>query len=410
MSNTLLNPKVYANTMLKLLKNSLVMGKLVTTEFKNEFKKIGNTVFVKRPPEFVVREGAVAQVQNVVEGEVPVVIDRQRGVDVEFTSLEETLTVDDLLTNAVMQAEAAQLAQTIDSDLMSQVLEFPNWVGTPGEAINSAQDFFRGPERLDVMAVPMDKRCGVLSPLDWWALAGAFTNLPIQAQIAINALELAKLPVVGNVQPYMSQSVINLTTGTRAASGSTLVRGANQAATYLAVSTTDYSQTLLIDGLTSGHTIRAGEVFTIAGVNSVNPRTKQDTGLLAQFVVLVNAVANGSGEASLTIANPIIATGAYRTVTAGPADNAAITWMGVAGTAYRQNAVFHKSAIALVFAKLTDPFTGMASYATDPLTGVTVRYWRTSDGTNDTHMHRWDVLYGVKNIDRRLGTRISGTA
>jgi hypothetical protein len=414
MANTLLNPKVYANAMLIHLKNNLVMGKLVTTEFKNEYKKIGNTLYVKRPPEFVVREGAVAQVQDVVEGEVPIVMDRQRGVDLEFTSLEDTLTVDDLLKSAVMQAQAAQLAQTIDSDLMAMTLEFPSWVGTPGQDINSATDFFRGPERLDLMAIPQDKRCGVLSPLDYWALAGSFTNLPVQEQIAISALERARLPLVGNVQPYMTQSVVNLTTGTRAATGAATIAGANQNVTYASIANNDYKQTLNLANLTAGHTIKAGEVFTIGSgstaVNFVNPRTKQDTGQLAQFVVLADAVADGSGNVTVTIANPIIISGAYQTVTRAPGNGAAVSFVGVASTAYRQNAVFHKSAIALVFAKLSDPFTGQASYATDPGTGVTVRYWRTSDGVNDTHLHRWDVLYGVKNVDRRLGTRLSGTA
>src|SRR5688572_11648614 len=102
MANTLLTPKVYANVMLKLLKNNLVMGKLVTTEFKNEFKKVGNTVYIKRPPEFIIREGAVAQVQNVVEGEIPIKIDRQRGIDIQFSSIEETLTVDQLLKSEIM--------------------------------------------------------------------------------------------------------------------------------------------------------------------------------------------------------------------------------------------------------------------------------------------------------------------
>ena len=55
------------------------------------------------------------------------------------------------------------------------------------------------------------------------------------------------------------------------------------------------------------------------------------------------------------------------------------------------------------------PYSGEADYATDPDTGLTVRYWRTSDGTNDTHLHRFDVVYGVKMVDPRRGTRISGT-
>ena len=410
MANSLLTPKVYANTMLKLLKNNLVMGRLVTTEFKNEFKKVGDTVYIKRPPEFVVREGAVAQVQDVVEGEAPIKIDRQRGIDISFTSLEKTLTVTDLLNSEIMNAEAAQLAQTIDSDLMSQALEFPNWVGTPGQTINSATDFFEAPQRLDLLAVPGADRAGVLSPIDYWALAGTFTGLYAQTEVANNALQRAKIPLLGNVQPYMTQSVINLVTGTRAASGASQVDGAAQNVTYASIAANDYKQTLNLKGLTSGHTIKAGEVFSIAGVYSLNPRTKQSTGVLYQMVNLADAVADGTGKVTLTIANPIIVGGAYATVDAAPADSANVTFMGTASTAYRQNAVFHKSAIGLVFAKLVQPFSGEASYATDPETGVSIRYWRTSDGINDTHLHRWDVLYGVKNIDRRLGTRASGLA
>jgi hypothetical protein len=408
MANTLLNPKVYANVMLKLLLNNLVMGRLVTTQFNNEFKKIGSTLYIKRPPEFVVREGQVAQVQDVIEGEAPIRIDRQRGVDIEFSSLEDTLTVDGLLKSSIMNAQAAAIAQEIDSDLMECVLEFPNWVGTPGQTINSAQDFFEAPKRLDMLAVPGSDRCGVLGPNDWWALAGNFVDLQTQENVAQDALRRARLPMVGNVQPYMTQSVVNLTTGSRLQSGGAQVDGANQNVTYLSISANDYKQTLNIKNLSPGHTIKRGEVFTAAGCFAVNPRTKANAGFLYEMVVLEDAVADNNGKATLTIANPIIVDGPYKTVTAAPANNAAITWKGAPNSTYAQNAVFHKSAIALVFAKLTDPFTGTASYATDPETGVTVRYWRTSDGTNDTHMHRWDVLYGVRNIDRRLGTRVSG--
>lgn len=409
MANKLLSPKVYANVMLKLLKNNLVMGKLVTTSFKDEFKKVGDTIYVKRPPEFTIREGQVAQVQDVVEGEAPLKIDRQRGIDIQFSSLEETLTVDQLLKSNIMNAQAAQMAQQVDSDLMSMALQFPNWVGTPGQTVDSAQDFFKAPERLDTLAVPGTDRAGVLAPADYWALAGNFTGLYAQTDVANNALSRARIPLLGNVQPYMTQSVINLTTGTRAASGAAQIDGANQDVLYTAVNTNGYTQQLKLKGLTAGHTIKAGEVFSIAGVNFVNPRTKADTGIPVQVVNLYDAVADGGGLVTLTIANPLIIDGAFKTVTASPANNAAVTFMGAAGTSYRQNAVFHKSSIALVFAKLVKPYSGEAEYATDPETGISIRYWRTSDGTNDLHLHRWDALYGVANVDRRLGTRLSGS-
>lgn len=408
MANTLLTPKVYANTMLKLLKNNLVMGKLVTTQFNDTFKKVGQTIYVKRPPEFQVRDGAVAQIQAVTEGEVPITMNKQKGVDIQFSSIEDVLTVTDLLKNSVMQAEAAQLAQQIDSDLMSQTLEFPAWVGTPGNTIANAPDFFQAPQLLDMLAVPSDDRNGVLSPIDQYKLAGTFQSLYAQKEIAITALEKAEIPMIGDVRPVKTQSIINLKTGTRVAIGAAQVNGAGQNVAYTQVNTTDYAQPFLIKGLAAGATIRAGEVFMIAGVNWVNPRTKADIGYVAQFVVLADATADGGGNVTVTIANPIIATGAFQNVTAAPANSAAITFLGAANGTFRQNAVFHKSAIALVFAKLTMPFSGEASYATDPETGVSIRYWRTSDGINDTHMHRWDVLYGVKNVDRRLGTRLSG--
>ena len=69
---------------------------------------------------FTVRDGAVASVQDVVEGEIAVTIDKQKGVDVEFTSLEETLTVDGLLKSKVMQAKASALANQIDQDLHAE--------------------------------------------------------------------------------------------------------------------------------------------------------------------------------------------------------------------------------------------------------------------------------------------------
>jgi len=413
MSNVLLTPKVFANTMLKLLKNNLVMGRLVTTEYNDMFKKVGDTVYVKRPPQFVIRNGRVAQVQDVIVGEAPVKLDMQKGIDIEFTSVEETLTVDELLKNEIMNSKAATLAQEIDSDLMAGVMEFPDWVGTPGETINSPVDFFKGPERLDDKAVPGNSRNGVLSTRDYWATAGFFTNASyFDNDVNRTALQRAKLPVLGSVQPYMTQSVVNLVTGTRTTSGAALIDGNGQNVNYVDVADS-YEQELDLKGLTNGNTIKKGEVFTIGsdvatGVCAVNPRTKATLDYLQQFVVLEDVTVVGT-QATVRIANPIIVSGAYQTVNRAPTDGMAVTWVGAASTNYRQNAVFHKSAITLAFAKLVRPRTGEYAYATDPDTGISIRYWQTSDGVNDVHLHRWDVLYGVTTVDRRLGVRVSGT-
>jgi hypothetical protein len=408
MANRLLTPKVYANAMLKLLKNNLVMGKLVSTTYKDEFKKVGDTIYVKRPPQFVIRQGKVAQVQDVVTGEQPVKLDYQCGIDLEFDSVEETLSVDELLEDNIMISKASTLAQEIDTNLMIATLEFPNWVGVPGNTIANASDFFKAPERLDDMCVPQALRGAVLTTRDYWKLAGAFTAGILasagQSVAAKNALEQAQLPMMGGINPYMSQATVNLNTGTRT---NGTVTGAGQAVTYLSCADT-YEQTLIVGGLGANATVKAGEIFTLGAVFAVNPKTKAKLDYLQQFVNLTDVVADGAGAATLTIANPIIVSGAYQTCDAAPLNNAVVTWLGTASGSFRQSAAFHKSAIQLASAKLVKPRTGEYAYSQDPDTGVSIRYWQTSDGTNDTHLRRWDTLFGVTNVDRRLGTRVSG--
>lgn len=411
MANAFATPKVYANVGLALLKNELVMAKLTDSEAVNkEFVPgVGTTVYVKRPPEFAIRDGANASAQDVVQGEVAVNCNKQKGVDVAFTGYEATTNVDQLLKSQVIKSAMVTVASQIDTDLIGEVKYFHNWVGTPGNLIDSPADFFYAPQRLDEMAVPMTDRYAVLSPADTYATAGNLLTLAAQAgDVAKSALQKAKIPMLGNTDPYMTQTIPALTTGTRVASGATLINGAAQNVTYAASRTTG-TQSLICDGAGNAKTFVAGEKFTIAGVYAVNPRTKAVMSYLKQFTIMSDATSDGSGNVTFTIAPAIITTGAYQNVSAAPADNAAVTHLGALSTTYSLNAAFHKSSIKLVSVLPPKPFTGEADYATDPDTGLTVRYWRYSDGGSDVHSHRWDVYYGVKNVDGRLGTILSGT-
>lgn len=408
MAHTFLPPKVFANAGLKLLKNNLVMAKLCDAEgVDKEFQAgRGATIYVKRPPEFIVRTGAVASNQDVVEGEVAVTIDQQKGVDVQFTSVEATLSVDALLKDKTLNAVMAQLASSIDGSLIARVNELPNWVGTPGTTMSSPVAMLAAAQRMDEMAIPMDDRNAVLTPADGYGIAGSLLANAAQAgSVAGNALQRAKVPMLGNIDSYITQTVPSLTTGNRAVSG-TLINGAAQNVAYASVKSS-MTQSLICDGQVS-KTYKAGEVFTIAGVNAVNPRTKADLGYLKQFTILADAASDGSGNVTLSISPAIISSGAFQNVSAAPADNAAITHLGALSTTFRPNAAFHRTAIKLVSAKLVRPYSGECDFATDPETGISVRYWRYSDGTNDLHNHRWDVLYGTVCADPRLGTRVSG--
>lgn len=404
---------VFAKESLKILENTLVMTKKVYVDYDQEFSqtingfKKGDTISIKRPADFTVRDGAVRSVQDVVEGSTTLQINKQKGVDVNFTSKELTLDIDESgVRERVLKPAMIQIANQIDMDIMALYKDVPSWVGTPGNVINSFADFSVAPQRLDEFAVDGD-RTGVLSPADYWGMLGSQTALYIN-QPANDAYRMAKLGMIGDVDTYMAQNVPTHTVGV--ATGTPLVNGATQEVTYLTAKDT-YTQTLITDGWTNSTTgiVKQGDVFTIAGVYAVNPVTKATLPFLRQFVVKADANSGAStGPATITISPPIIISGSQQTVSASPADNAAITVIGTGATGYRQNMVFAKNAFAFASVPLEMP-AAVYNGSRQSYKGISIRLIPVYDSTNDIAGWRYDVLYGVKAIDPRLATRFSGT-
>jgi len=369
--------------------------------------KVGETLSIRRPTDFTVREGAVMQTQDVVEGKTTITVDRQRGIDFRFTSSDMTLKIDEL-GDRVLKPAMVQLANKVETDVLGLYYKVPSWVGTPGQTIDSFGDFYKGPERLNELAVPMDMRTAALSPADEAAMLGSQTALYINGP-AQQAYRSGNLGEIGGVDTWMSQNVpthINGAGGTNEGD----VRGTDQFTTYDAVKNTWY-QDLSTDGWGTSEVIKAGDVFTIDGVYAVNPVTKATLPFLRQFTVLadVTTASNSSNETVLRVSPPIIPSGAQQTVSAAPANDATITRVGAEGGSYRQNLVFHKNAFALVMVPMEKP-QGAVNVTRKSYNGISTRLIPVYDGTNDINSWRMDILYGVEAIDPRLATRLSGTS
>ena len=407
MANALITPTVIAKEALMQLENNLVMGNNVHREYKKEFVKVGDTVSIRKPVKFVVKDGATLQKQDVEEANTTIEVDSRKHVGWGFKTGDLTLTIEQYSERYIKPAMIV-LANQVDTDLCGLYASVWNWVGTPGQTVNSFSDLAKGPERLDIMAVPRDMRRGVLHPTDAWAIAGAQTALYMQDKAKM-AYEDARLGRVAGLELYQDQNVASHTMGTFTTGSTPLVNGASQDVTY-AASKTDWTQSLVTDGwATSTAAIKAGDVFTLAGVNSVNPVSKVSTGTLQQFVATAAGTSDDSGNLTMTISPPIVTSGPYQTVDAAPADNAALAPMGTEGAAYDQNMVFHRNAFALVSCPLEMP-DGAAFKARESHKGLSIRVVKDYDITNDEDVIRLDILYGVKAIYPDLATRISGTA
>lgn len=414
MANTTLQASVIAKAALAILDNELDVLGTFYRPYEDEFDKrvngytVGDTISIRRPPDFTVRNTITASPQDVIEGKTTLQINKIAGVDFSFTSTDLTLNIKEL-GERVIKPAVINIVNTIGADCMSEFYKGAyNWVGTPGQAVNSFADFSKAPERLDEMAVPTDMRYAALSPSDFWAMTGSQTNLYISGA-ANSAYRDGSLGKVGGLDTLMTQIMPTHTIGV--ATGTPLVQGGAQNVTYDTAKNT-WSQSLATDGWTNSTTgiLKAGDVFTIANVFAVNPKTKARLPFLQQFVVLADADSGAStGPATLSISPPIIASGPHQTVNAAPADNAAITVLGTGGTAYRQNLAYHKNAFALAMVPMVAP-PGAVDVGRETRNGISIRVIPGYDHTNDVSSWRMDVLYGRKLIDPRLVTRFSGTA
>jgi hypothetical protein len=416
MANRVLTPDVIAKRALAILDNELIMAKNVFRGYEDDFAdkvngyKPGQTISIRKPTDFTVRDGAVATAQDVTEGKTSITVDRQKGIDFSFTSKELTLDVDEL-ADRVIKPAMIQLANQIDTDIWSLYKDVPSWVGTPGQKINSYADFALAPERMDEYANPTDGRIAALNPGDHWGLLGSQTSLYIQ-DAAKGAYRKGSLGEIGGVDTYMSQNAPTHVTGDFA--GTVLIDQA------LTTSTTTYNdvkdtnvQTIHMDGFTTATAaLKKGDVFTIADVYAVNPVTKDRLPFLKQFTVVSDATM-ATNEGDIVVTPALIWTGAFKNVdvTAGVTDlnNKAVTWVGSGSTSYRQNLAFHKNAFALVMVPMVKP-PGAVDVSRQSYKGTNVRVIPVYDGVNDKSMWRLDVLYGIKTIDARLAHRLSGTA
>lgn len=410
MSNTTLTADIIAKEAMAILDNELGWLDNIHRAYEDEFEQkvngyeIGDTISIRRPEDGQVRTGSTMNTTDVIEGKVTLTIDQIIGSDFKLSATDLTLKISDI-GERVLKPRLINMVNYMANDVLSTMYKrIYNWVGTAGNTIDSFADFYVGVRRLNEMAVPMADRFAILSPVDHAGMLGSQTGLYI-TDAAKDAYRKGSLGEIGSCETFMSQVTPTHTTGTRDDTTPT-VNGANQNVTYDTAKNT-WTQSLICQAFDASATIKEGDVFTLADVYMVNPKTKQSTGILQQFVNTADATAAG-GAVTLTISPPIITSGPHQTVNAAPASGAAIVNVGAASTAYRQNILAHKNTMALAIVPMIMP-PGTVGGSRKSHKGISVRVMPVWDGVNNTSAWRMDMLYGRKVIDPRLAVRLSGT-
>jgi len=408
MANTFLTPSVFAQEGLMHLENEMVIASKVRADMSDQFQMVGDTINVRRPAMYLGQENNLditSYNEDVTEGKTTVTMDQTLTIPVKITAKERTLSFD-RLSEQVIRPAMIRMRDVIETRLANLYTNFYWFSGTPGTLPATFKVLGTVDAILTDAGVPQGDRCAFHSPYAGLELADGLKSVYVQSK-AKTALEQATIGRYANFDNYTSVHTPAHTVGV--ATGTPLVNGGTQATTY-ALSKDTWSQTLATDGWTNSTTgiLKAGDVITLAGVNSVNPITKASTGQLQTFTVLADANSGAStGPATLTISPPIITSGAYQTVTAQPADNAAITVKtGTGGTSYRQSLLMHPDALLLVSRALDIPQEGVKT-STKTGNRVTISVTSFVDGKTLDQTFRFDMLFGVKCLDPRLGARLT---
>ena len=160
---------------------------------------------------------------------------------------------------------------------------------------------------------------------------------------------------------------------------------------------------------------RNGDIFTVAGVFSVNPISYTSTGRLQQFTVTAT-ISDTAGAITVAISPSIITSGQLQTVNASPANAAAITvWSAnptsgvLATTTSPQSLVFHTDAFAFVMADLVQPGAGAKSTTVrSKQFGIAIRWVEQYQIQTDQNPSRLDILIGAATLQARLACRVVG--
>lgn len=392
MPNTLLTPTQVTREALRVLHQKLRFVGTINRQYDDSFAKkgakAGETLKIRLPNQYTVRSGATLSTQDTTETSVTLQVSTQKGVDLNFSSNELTLSLDDF-SKRILRPAMAVLAASIEADALSMRKEVWNQVNDTAAAASFA-NILNGRKLLnDSLAPDDDRRTALLRTKDNVSLVDSLKGL-FQDSSAIKSQY--REGMMGRTAGFDFYETTHLSTQSRsAANGAYLTNGATQTGSTLAVDT-------------GAGAPNQGDIFTIAGVFSVHPETKISTGILQQFVV-----GSGATTTSFPISPAIVATGATQNVSNAAADNSAITFAGTASTDYGQSMVYHEDAFTFATADLVMP-QGVDFSAREVFDGISIRIVRQYDINSDKFPCRLDVLYGYKTLRPQLACRLANLA
>lgn len=389
---------------LESFKNNLVFANTINMQYDNRFAKEGakngGELLIRNPNEYLVTDGAIMNLQDVVESTQTLTVATQKHVALSFSSVEETMYVDEF-QNRFLDPAMCRLAAEYEDVLLSNMYQdIFNLTGTPATTPATLAAILNAGARMTQGLAPSSDRHLLLDPIAMAATAGSVSAYFHKGESISTAYTKGYIGEASGFKWHESAMVPAHTNGTR-----------DDSTPVCDISTiSNGDTTLTTTGFDNADTLTAGDVFTVADVYDVNLETKAPYSHLKQIAV----------RTAKTLDSTDVIDIAPTLYISGPKQNCyAAAWTGskalvcvaaggsgASGATYTQNLAYHRDAFTTVMADLVMPYSGQAYRVQDR--GIAMRYWKSSDIINDKHPARFDILFGYKTIRPEWAVRTRG--
>lgn len=389
MSNALLSPTAVTREALRILHQKLNFVGSIDRQYDSSFAKagakIGDSLKIRMPNEYTVRTGKTIDTQETSETSTTLTVATQKGVDVNFSSAELTMTLDDF-SKRVLEPAMSVLAANIEADAMSMYKDVYNAVWSSGNAL-TYNDVLDARVLMQRGLAPTSDRTANLNPQD-------MVDLVQDTKTLFNHQgEIAKQYKEGYMGRAAGFDFMENTLWAGHSRGDAASRVCNTS-----TGITSGTATITVSG--GSGTIKAGDVFTIEGVFSVHPETKVSTGVLQQFV------ATADSTTSVAVSPTPVTSGAKQNITIVSAGSGkTVTVAGTASGTDSTSLLYQKEAFTFATADLVMP-KGVDFAAREVFDGLSLRVVRAYDINNDNFPCRIDILYGYKTLRPQWASRL----
>jgi len=415
MANEILTPQMITREAARILHQRLNFTGNVNKQYDDRFAqtgaKIGQQLDVRLPAKYRTRRGATLATQDHVERSTPLVVASQFGVDVNFSSVDLTLSLDDF-SQRVLQPAMSVLAADIEAVCLEKAKNrISNFTNATTNSLMGYRNFRKNGALLTKYLAPLSERCAVLSP-DSVVEFGDDTKGLFQDSVSIaNQYREGILGRTGGfdvLENTLTPSHLN-----GAALGGTPVTNGAALGTSATTNVFVSQSTISIDGASGTPTITAGTIVTFgtasAGITAVHDESKQNYGFLQPFVVQEDVtLAAGAGD---IVVKPGLMYGvgnAFQNCALtgiSDTDGVAINVVGAADGLFQNDIFMHKDAFVMATADLEDVSQYGAFGARDVMDGISIRLARQYDINSDNVPARLDVLFGFDELYPELASR-----